>query len=112
MRADASHVAEATRLRRRLSAQLASACPPGTAIIVPASSKRFLHRSAASPELERFYLAVLGLNAIAGHAGLPVLQLGQAGGGPAVGAALLGARGCDRALLDLGLRLAGDTGSL
>ncbi|MBS7543325.1 amidase [Ancylobacter oerskovii] len=91
--------------RRRLARIVASCCPPDTAIAVPVVSRRHVRRDASAAERGAFYAGTLGLTALAGHAGMPQVQLG-ATRGEGLGLALLGSAGCDLALLDLARRVA------
>lgn len=97
--------ASARKRRAEIAAQIARHVPPGTALIVPASSRPFLLRSITGPELGDFYAVTLGLNAVAGHGGLPQLQLPPLDGAAIIGPSLIAARGADRALLQLGLSI-------
>lgn len=103
--------AEAVEIRALVTARLATACPPGTALIVPSVSRRFLPRTMAPAELGEFYGLTLGLNSLAGHAGLPQVQL-RPSRDDVSGPALLATRGSDRALLSLAAQLGSQRGEV
>ena len=92
--------ADAGRARARMAAHVAAACPLGRAIALPTVSLRYLNRQGGD-NLGEFYANTLGLTAIAGHGGLPQVQLGIALAGDRIGMALLSAPHADRALLEL-----------
>jgi len=95
------HYETARRRRARLASAIAASVPPGTAIILPAVSVRYLERHGPRANLGEFYRKTLGLTSIAGHVGLPQVQLGTRPAGQPVGMSLLGAGHADRALLTL-----------
>jgi amidase len=94
----------ACALREGFTRWLDAACPDDCALALPAASVAFLNRDATGEDIGRFYAMTLGLAALASHSRRPQVQLGGAEGhGLAV--SIIGARGADRALLDLAREL-------
>ena len=98
-------VASALQVRDRLRERMAELCPPTTALILPVSPQRRLPRKVVPSSLARFYRIALGLNAIAGHCGMPQLQLPMAADKTDIAPSLIGAPGSDLALLSCASRL-------
>jgi Asp-tRNA(Asn)/Glu-tRNA(Gln) amidotransferase A subunit family amidase len=63
-----------------------------------------LRRDATDEDIGRFYAMTLGLASLASHSGRPQVQLG-ASDKQRLAVSIIGARGADRALLDLAARL-------
>ena len=82
-------------LRRRTVAHTRAVLPPGHAAILPTAPVKGLPKEPDGATLGAFYPRALALSAIAGHAGLPQLQIPT----PAGGLSLIAAQGADRALL-------------
>jgi Asp-tRNA(Asn)/Glu-tRNA(Gln) amidotransferase A subunit family amidase len=95
--------AEATLAEAR--AHLDAALPPGRALLLPATSSTAPPSDAAPRQVEAVRAATLRLTCLASLAGLPAVVLPRlrVRGLPA-GLCLIGARGTDRALLDLAVR--------
>ena len=91
--------ATASVVREQFSAWLDTQLRPDRVALLPAASVPYLEISAGNAEIGHFYAITLGLTAIAGHAGMPQLQVGA---GPL---SMLTSRGADRALLDLAVEL-------
>ncbi|MBW8637188.1 amidase [Hoeflea sp. WL0058] len=98
---------EALKVRQAFARHLVRVCPADTALILPVSPVAWLTHEETEETLGEFYGRALGLNAVAGHSGAPLVQLGAASGGRGIACSLLGAPGADRALLDLTERLSG-----
>ena len=80
---------------------------PDTAVIMPTTPCLALSKDAPGDVIGDFYKRALTLTSIAGHCGAPqvALPLGRWQGCP-IGLSILGARGSDRALLDLVTKIA------
>lgn len=89
----------AGNLRDRLRQRMTELCPPGTALLMPVSPHRKLARDVEPKMLGAFYRTALGLNAVAGHCGLPQLQMAADDGDGRLAPSLIGAKGSDRDLL-------------
>lgn len=90
----------AIKIRERLRDKMGKLCPPGTALIMPVSPHRQLSCDLSDDALGAFYQKALGLNAIAGHCGLPQVQMALQGSGPEISFAIIAAKGADRDLLE------------
>ncbi|THD44716.1 MAG: amidase [Bradyrhizobium sp.] len=75
-------------------------CPQDCALALPAASVAFLRRDATGGEIDHFYATTLGLAAVASHSRRPQVQFGRARA-QGLAVSIIGARGADRALLDL-----------
>ena len=94
----------ACALREDFSRWLEATCPPDCALALPAVSVAYLRRDATGEDIGRFYATTLGLASLASHSRRPQVQLGGAEG-QGLAVSIIGARGADRALLDLAQRL-------
>jgi amidase len=94
-------------VRAAIRARSEALVPSGTAIVIPTTPCVALARNAPGRVIGDFYRRALTLTSIAGHCGAPqlALPLGLWHGCP-IGLSILGARGSDRALLDLARKLA------
>ncbi|WP_234542908.1 amidase [Streptomyces shenzhenensis] len=101
-RVTAAERSEAEQILADARKALDAALPPGTALLLPATSGPALLADAPSEEVEAVRAATLRLTCLASLAGLPsvVAPLLRVRSLP-VGLCALGARGTDRALLDL-----------
>ena len=98
----AAQVAASRPVRARYAAHVRALVPSDTALIVPTAPCVALPRDAADEVVGDFYRRALALTSIAGHAGAPQVSLPVAlEQGRPLGVSLVGAPGCDRALLDL-----------
>jgi amidase len=103
----AAQIATSGSLRVRYAAHVCALVPTDTALIVPTAPCAALPRYAAGEVVGDFYRRALALTSIAGHSGAPQVSLPVAREqGRPLGVSLIGAPGCDRALLDLAARLA------
>ncbi|MHA4867295.1 amidase [Duganella sp. PWIR1] len=89
-------LAHRTAMRRILKQLL----QPGVVLVLPTTPTTALALNASAESRNAFYAAVLAINAIAGHAGLPQLTIpaGEVNGKPA-GLSFITMRGADRWLL-------------
>ncbi|HYZ54939.1 MAG TPA: AtzH-like domain-containing protein [Streptosporangiaceae bacterium] len=101
--------AQATELVAAARKILRKAIPPGTALVLPASSTAAPRHGLPDGMMEEIRAATLRLTFLASVAGLPavVIPALRAGSRPA-GLCLVGAPGSDRALLDIACRRAWD----
>jgi amidase len=101
-----AQVASFRPVRAAIRARLEALAPPGIAIVIPTTPSVALPRNTPSDVIGDFYSRALTLTSIAGHCGMPqiALPLGFWEGCP-IGVSILGARGSDRALLDLAKKL-------
>jgi Asp-tRNA(Asn)/Glu-tRNA(Gln) amidotransferase A subunit family amidase len=96
--------ASATRDRLRAAVHDALKAPP-TVLLLPSAPGPATPLAATPAELAAIRPATLTLTSVAGIGGAPALSLPLATlDGLPIGVCLLGAPGCDRALLDLGVR--------
>ncbi len=97
---DAAAVTRYRAVRQAIAHRLRMVVPPGTGLIVPTTPGPALPKSAAPAEIGAFYRSALPLGAIAGHAGLPqvTVPIARLDGCP-LGLSMVGAAGCDAALL-------------
>ena len=103
----AAQVAASRPERARYATRVRALVPSDTALIVPSAPCVALPRDATDEAVSDFYRSALALTSIAGHAGAPQVSLPVAlEQGRPLGVSLVGAPGCDRALLDLAARLA------
>lgn len=103
----APQVAASRSARARYAAHVRALVSPDTALVVPTAPCAALPRDAAGEVVGDFYRRALALTSIAGHSGAPQVSLPVAREqGRPLGVSLIGAPGCDRALLDLAARLA------
>ena len=105
----AAQVAASRPVRARYAAHVRALVAPDTALVVPTAPCVALPRDATGKVVGNFYRRALALTSIAGHAGSPQVSLPIAREQDRpLGVSLIGAPGCDRALLDLATRLARD----
>jgi len=97
-----AQVANYRSVRAAIRARLEALAPPDTAIVIPTTPSVALLRNAPGHVIGDFYSRALTLTSIAGHCGMPqiALPLGFWEGCP-IGLSIVGARGSDRALLNL-----------
>jgi amidase len=93
-------------IRTALAARICALAAPDTALVVPTAPGAALRRDTEEATIGAFYRRALALTSIAGHSGAPQINL------PLycdeccpVGVSIVGAPGCDLALLDLAARL-------
>jgi amidase len=98
-----AEIARWTPVRASLAARVRAMLGDGVGLIVPTAPRIALKRNAASSEFSDFYPRALTLTSIAGHAGLPQINVpvGRVDGCP-VGLSIVASAGHDRALLEIG----------
>jgi amidase len=94
-------------VRVAIRARFEALMQPDTAVVMPTTPCLALSKDAPGDVIGDFYKRALTLTSIAGHCGAPqvALPLGRWQGCP-IGLSILGARGSDRALLDLATKIA------
>src|ERR1700728_3442066 len=104
----ASQVATYRTIRATIRGRFEALVPPGMAIVLPTTPCVALPKNAPDDIVSDFYGRALTLTSVAGHCGATqvALPLGRRDGCP-IGLSIVGARGSDRALLELATRLAG-----
>lgn len=98
-----AEIARWTPIRASLAARVRAALGDGVGLVVPTAPRVALKRNAAPSEFADFYPRALTLTSIAGHAGLPQINVpvGRVDGCP-VGLSIVASPGHDRALLEIG----------
>lgn len=93
-------------LRAKFAARLKAIVSPNTALAIPTAPCAALRRDADSAAIAEFYRRALTLTSVAGHTGAPQISVPVAREWDCpIGLSLIGAPGCDLALLDLAVRL-------
>jgi amidase len=102
-----AEVARYAPVRAAIQNRIEKLGPPDTAIIMPITPCLALIENAPDDTIGSFYRRALTLTSLAGHCGAPqvALPLGRWQGCP-IGLSILGARGSDRALLQLATKIA------
>jgi amidase len=93
-------------LRSVFAGRIRALAAPDTALVAPTAPCAALRRDAGGATIGAFYRQALALTSIAGHSGAPQINLPLCRDeGCPVGVSIIGAPGCDLALLDLAARL-------
>ena len=88
--------------RAAFAARFKALVPPDTALVIPTAPCAALRLDADAAVVAEFYRRALTLTSVAGHCGAPQVSLPMARDeGCPIGVSLVGAPGCDLALLDL-----------
>jgi amidase len=96
-------------VRASFAARVRALAPPDTALVVPTAPCAALRRDLDGAAIGAFYRRALALTSVAGHSGTPQINLPLCRDeGCPLGVSIIGAPGCDLALLDLAVRLISD----
>ena len=93
-------------IRSAFAAQIRALAPPDTALVVPTTPGAAPRRDTDGAAIDAFYHRALAITSIASHSGAPQISLPLCRDqGCPIGVSIIGAPGCDLALLDLAAQL-------